>query len=483
MKINPYIFRDYDVRGIADVDLDPERVEAIGKAYGTFLRRRKIRQAVVGRDCRISGEAYEKALLRGMIATGIDVIDVGMVMTQMLYFAQYRFQTNGGVMITASHNPWNFNGFKFATGYSRTTEKEEVLELRRTVENESFSVPTSPGSVTTLEGAVRGQFIEDYANDVLKRVKVKKGFKVVLDAGMGTTGAFNSKILERAGCVVIGQNLEVDGRFPAGTPDPTGTEMMHRVKERVLTEKADIGVAFDGDGDRIGVVDEKGRILWNDVLLAIFSKEILERFPGSKIIINMLCSQLTSKVIEENGGVPVMWRVGHGFIKSKVAQERAVFGGELSGHFFFTDNFYGHDDGTYAFLRVLDYLSHKNTSLGRLHEGLPEYISSPEIKIGCSDDKKVAVIESLTTKFKSDFPRARITDASVIPGSDGTRADFEDGMIVFRYSQNGPYLTVKFEARDQETYDKRKRYVRALLKQYPEITWEAELSVNVSSLE
>ncbi len=483
MKINPYIFRNYDIRGIVDVDLDPEKVGAIGKAYGTFLRRRKIRQAVVGYDCRLSGLQYHDALIRGMSAMGIDTVDLGMVMTQMVYFGQYRFQTNGGVMITASHNPWNFNGFKMATGFSRTTETEEIQEIRKITEDESFFASERAGMVTRLEGVAREAFIEDYAHDVLKRVALKRKFRIVIDAGRGTTGLFNPKIFERAGCEVIGKNLEPDGHFPIGTPDPTATVVMERVRDAVLETRADFGVAFDGDGDRIGIVDEKGNILWNDVLVAIFAKEILERFPRSKIIHNNLCSQLTSEVIRRNGGTPVMWRTGHAFIKSKIAEENAAFGGELSGHFFFADNAYGHDDGTYAVLRVLEYLSDKNAPLSQLYESFPYYISSPEIKIGCPDEKKVEVIRDLSVKFKNDFPEAKITDASVIPGDDGTRADFKDGMMIFRYSQNGPYITVKFEAQDQTTYDVRKRYVKTLLQSYPEMIWEDALAVNLHSLD
>ncbi len=483
MKINPYIFRNYDIRGIAHIDLDEKKVECIGKAYGTFLRRRKIRQAVVGRDCRVSGKAYQQAFVEGLLSVGVDVIDLGMVMTQMVYFAQYRFQTNGGAMVTASHNPWNFNGFKLATGFSRTTETPDVEEIRKLTKTESFYRAEKKGTVTKLTGAKKRAFVEDYSRDVLKRVVLKRRFKIVLDAGHGTTGPFNKKIFEQAGCTVIGNHLEVDGKFPVGTPDPTATIVMKRVRKAVLEHTADLGVAFDGDGDRIGLVDEKGNILWNDVLVAIFAKEILERFPKSKIVHNGLCSQLTSKVIENNGGTPIIWRTGHAFIKSKIAEENAAFGGELSGHFFFADNAYGHDDGTYAVLRVLEYLSQSGKSLSQLYREFPHYISSPEIKIGCPDDKKMQVIHSLSKTFKKDFPKAKITDATVIPGDDGTRADFKDGMMIFRYSQNGPYITVKFEAKDRKTYDERKRYVKQLLKSYPEMVWKDELAVNLSSLD
>lgn len=480
MKINPFVFRNYDIRGIVDEDLDAEKVEAIGKAYGTLLRRRKIRHAVVGRDCRLSGEEYQEALMKGMTSVGINILDLGMVLTQMVYWGQYRFQTNGGVMITASHNPWNFNGFKMGIGYSLTTEIEEVEEIKNYTINENYYKSDKKG---TIENVDQKSFTKDYYNDVLKRVELKKKFKIVMDCGCGTTGKYAPELFKRAGCDVIAVNTKVDGHFPVGTPDPTDKNVMDRVGKLVLKEKADFGMAYDGDGDRIGTVDEKGRILWNDVLVAIFAKEILARFPKSKIIYNTLCSQVVRQVIEKEGGQPIIWRTGHSFIKSKIAQEHAAFGGELSGHFFFADNAYGHDDGCYATLRVLEYLSDSGLGLSELYETFPQFISSPEIKIGCPDDRKAGVIKEISQKFQADFPGEDVTDDTVIPGDDGTRIDFKDGMMVFRYSQNGPYITVKFEAKDQETYDQRKDYVRKMLENYSEMIWEDQLCVNLESLQ
>lgn len=477
MKINPNVFRNYDIRGIADVDLDSAKVEAIGKGYGTFLRRRKIRQAVVGCDCRLTGPAYKTAMIKGLRSMGVSVIDLGVVMTQMMYFAQYRFQTNGGVMITASHNPANYNGMKIAIGYSQTTGPKEVQEIKKIIDEDNYFQSSKEGSHEEKN------VTKDYQNDVLKRIILKKKFKVVVDSGCGTTGMYIPKILKMAGCEVIGRNTKVDGHFPVGTPDPTSKKVVDRVAKVVLKRKADLGITFDGDGDRIGLVDEKGDILWNDVLVAIFAKEILERFPGSKIVFNTLCSQIVREVIKQCGGIPVMWKTGHSFIKAKVAEENAAFGGELSGHFFFADNAYGHDDGTYASLRIMEYLGEKNQTLSQLYESFPKYISSPEIKIGCPDEKKAQVIKELSVVFKKDFFDAEITDSTVIPDDDGTRADFSDGMMIFRYSQNGPYITVKFEAKDQAKYDERKRYVKNLLKSYPEMIWEDDLCVNLESLD
>lgn len=476
MKINPLIFRSYDIRGVVGEDLDEEKVEALGKAFGTFLNRRKIYDIVAGRDSRLSGKSFEKAFIKGVLSTGINVIELGEIMTQMMYFGQYRFQTNGGVILTASHNPWNYNGFKLGIGFSQTTGPEELQRLLELVESEKFHVASKKGKVTKVD---REDFIEDYYHDVLKRVRIDRKFKVVLDPHNGTTALYMPEILRRAGCELVIVNEKVDGRFPSGTPDPTDAKLMKGLADLVVENKADIGLTYDGDGDRMGVVDADGNILWNDVVVAIFAKEILERFPGSNIIYNTLCSQVVRDVVRRNGGTPIMWRTGHAFIKEKIREEEAAFGGELSGHFFFADNAYGHDDGAYATLRILEYLSEKDMPLSKLYQSFPEYISSPEIKIGCPDDKKKEVIKDLSGRFKNDFPEAQITDDSIIPGDDGARADFKDGMIIFRYSQNGPYITIKFEAKDKKTFEKRRSYVRRMLKSYPQMIWEDDLCVNL----
>jgi len=472
------MFRNYDIRGVVDKDLTPKIVEAIGKAYGTLLHRRKIKQAVVGRDCRLSGKIFEKSFIKGLTSCGVDVIDLGMVMTQMVYYAQYLFQTNGCCMITASHNPYNYNGFKLGISFSLTTGPEEVQEIRSYVEKGNFFKSHKPGKLLK-----KVNITEKYYNDVLKRINLKKKYKIVVDTRHGSVGKYMPEILNRVGCKVIGVNLKVDGHFPKGTPDPTEEKFMLDLGEIVKKEKADLGIAFDGDGDRIGLVDERGRILWNDVVVAIFAKEILERFPKSKIIYNTLCSQIVTRVVKQNGGIPIMWLTGHAFIKKKIAEEGAAFGGELSGHFFFNDNAYGHDDGSYACLRLIEYLSEKNITLGKLFDTFPKYISSPEIKIGCPDDKKKDVIKDISIKFKKKYSGAKITDDTVIPGDDGVRADFSDGMMIFRYSQNGPYITVKFEAKDKKTYEERRLYVRKMLHSYPEMIWKDELCVNLHIVE
>ncbi|MGB0756948.1 MAG: phosphomannomutase/phosphoglucomutase [Patescibacteria group bacterium] len=472
MQINPLVYRGYDIRGVAGEDFTPEKVEALGRGFGTMLRKRKIRQMVLGYDARLTGPEYSEAFAKGVISTGVDVIDIGMVMIQTIYFAQYYFQVNGAVMITASHNPASDNGFKMGMRFSQTIV-EEIQELKDIVASDAY------WDKDDLVGTIRKDDVnEAYYQDIIKRSNITKKFKVVVDTGHGVAGKFIPELLEKVGCEVVGQMLEPDGSFPAGTPDPTDNEMIKRVQERVKKENADLGFAFDGDGDRIGIVDDQGEVIWNDELLAIFAREILTRFPGAKIIYNTLCSQAVKKVIEQYKGEPIMWRVGHSYLKEKLVAEKAFFAGELSGHMFFADNFYGHDDGSFVACRLLDFLSEVDKPLSEVRKEMPQYISSPQIKIGCDDKKKIEVIKRLAQEFRDDFKGAEITDDTVIPGDDGVRADFDDGMIVLRYSQNGPYVTFKFEASNEDVYEERRLYLKEKLQAVEELEWESNHSTN-----
>lgn len=470
MKINPLIFRGYDLRGVTDKDLNPEIVEHLGKAYGTFLNRMRIKQAVIGRDIRLSSEDYSKAMIKGLNSTGVNTIDIGLSLVQIVYFAQYHFKMKGCVYVTASHNPPEYNGFKFGTGFSDTMITEEILELRDIADKGEFVSGNGTNQVFDSE-----EIKEIYFKDILNRVEIKNKFKVVVDPSNSTPGKFMPELLERVGCEVIQQNCELDGNFPSGTPDPTAEEVSKRLAKRVLKEKADLGFSYDSDGDRMGVVDGKGNMIWNDVLVALFATDILRRAPGAKIVYNALCSKLTDEIIRKYKGEPVMWMTGHSFIKERTKRERALFGGELSGHFFFCDNFYGHDDACFATLRLLEYLSNENKSLAEVYEALPRYISSPEVKVGCPDDKKVELIDKVIVKeFEKKFGKENIISI------DGARADFADGMMIIRYSHNGPYITIKYEAKDIKTYNQRRQWLYDLLKSHPEVDWS--FGVNVPAL-
>ncbi len=468
-EIPDNIFRGYDLRGIVNKDLNEERVEVLGKAYATWLLQRRIYDCVVGHDCRNTGPSYNKAMIKGLTESGITVYDIGITLSQISYFAQYYFRTRGLVMITASHNPKDYNGFKFGTGFSETMLTEDIQAFKKLVKSGEFVTRQPQGKI------IEKDIAEEYSKDLFRHSDPIRKFKVVVDACAATAGLFLPNILRKAGCEVIEQNTKPDGNFPVGTPDPTESEVQERLAKRVVAEKADLGFSYDADGDRIGVVDGKGNLIWNDVLVSLFAKDILHFLPGSKIIFNTLCSKQVKEVVTATGGIPIIWKTGHSFIKAKVREENAPFGGELSGHFYFVDNFYGHDDGAVASLRILSYLTRVNKSLEEAVKELPKYVASPEIKVGCPDATKFQLVsEKIGGEIKKLYPSAQYVEI------DGVRMDTDNEMMIIRASQNGPYLTVKFEGKTQEAYDTLKKQVNDILHKYNEINFSE--GVNTKSL-
>lgn len=477
MEINPTMFRAYDLRGIAGRDLTPEIVEHLGKAHGTYMKRHGITKAVVGRDCRATSAEYSDALIRGFSWAGIDTVDIGLNLVGTFYWSQHYLNIKGGAFVTASHNPPEYNGFKIAIDLSETLVSDGMQELRRMVQEEDYEQGEKPGSVEKVD------ISEAYLADISKRLPITKKFKVLIDSGNTTAGVIVPDMLRKAGCEVIEKNCTIDPAFPLGVPDPTESIVAERVRKEVLEEGADIGFTYDADGDRIGIIDEKGGIIWNDVLVAIFASDVLRGHPGDKIMYNTLCSKVVDDTIREKGGIPFMWRTGHSFLKKKNQEVKAAFIGELSGHFFFSADFYNHDDGIYSTFRLLHYLSNTDQSLSEAVAKLPKYISSPEIKLGCADDVKVSLIEKMSEILKKDFPQAEVISDQ--RAGDGVRLEMEDSMFVVRYSQNGPYLTIKFEAKTQEKYDELKRYLNKFLHDYPEVDWTNKTitTVNAEALE
>lgn len=465
MEINPSIFRGYDIRGVIGKDLDIESMGLIARAHGTYLSHLGVDKAIVGSDNRLTSEKCRQAVIEGLTKSGINVIDLGMSLTSIVYWAQYHFKSKGAVMVTASHNPSEYNGVKLGRDYSDTLTP--IDEIKKMVFEKDFV--DGNGSITIADPS----YLKAYYDELLSKVGKLNKFKVVVDASNGTAGKFMPDLLRQAGCKVIEQNCELDGNFPSGTPDPTESKVAQRLADRVIKEKADLGFSYDADGDRMGIVDEKGGIIWNDVLVAIFADDVISQNPGASIVFNALCSKVVGDVIVKAGGKPVMWKTGHAFIKDKVKEVSAPFGGELSGHFFFMDKFYGHDDGAYASLRILDYLTRKNQKLSEVIDSFPKYISSPEVKIGCPDEVKFEVVGRMAKIMIEKFGQDKVNKM------DGARVDFEDGMIIVRASQNGPYLTAKFEAKNQATYDERLKYVKDLLKAQPEIDWNKGVNIEI----
>jgi phosphomannomutase / phosphoglucomutase len=475
MQINPYMFRGYDLRGIVGKDLNPDIVEAIGKAFGTYLKRKGISEAVIGFDCRKTSPEYSEALIKGISWSGVSAVNIGMNLVGTFYWSQYLLKKQGGVFVTASHNPAEFNGFKFANNYSETLVSDGMDELKRMVMEDDYEQGAVPGKIERID--IR----QAYFDDIIKRLPLEKKFKVVVDPSCSTAGAIAPDLLRQAGCEVIEKNCALDPSFPLGTPDPTESVVANRLSQEVLEAGADIGFSYDADGDRIGIVDDKGGIIWNDVLVALFAIDVLAEHPGAKIMFNTLCSKVVPETILKYGGEPFMWRTGHSFLKKKNQEVKAAFIGELSGHFFFSADFYNHDDGLYSTMRLLHYLSRTGVALSEAIAALPKYISSPEIKLFCADDKKVGLIEKLSPALRSDYPQAEVVDDE--RAGDGLRLDLPGSMFVIRYSQNGPYLTIKFEAKIEEQYEELKKYITDLLHAQPEIDWQNKINVNTEALD
>lgn len=459
-SINAHIFRGYDIRGVAGEDLSEDVYYTLGRAYSTFLQQRRIREAAVGHDNRITSVDFTRAFIAGLNDGGIDTIYIGFSLSQIVYFSSYEFKTKGSAMVTASHNPKEFNGLKLGVGYSDTMITEEIQEMRQFVEAGKYFEPEKKG--TNREQDI----FPAYKKDILKYFNLKRPWKIVVDACNTTSGMFYPQIFREAGCEVIEQNTNLDGNFPLGVPDPTEVEVLDRLAAGVKTAGADLGFAYDTDGDRMAVVDNNGQVLWMDTIVAIFAKDVLDFIPGAPIVYNTLCSRQVTEAIESAGGTPLMWMTGHSFIKAKVKEARSPFGGELSGHIFFMDNFYGHDDGAFASLRLLAYLERKNQKLSDAVAELAHYVSSPEIKFGLADDIKFKFVDTvIQEEFRKRWPEAKYVTI------DGVRMDTQNTMAIIRASQNGPYITVKFEGKTQEQYDEMKRTLKEILSVHPEIDW------------
>jgi len=465
MNLSSNIFRGYDIRGLVDQELNEEVYYTLGKGYASFLNRRRIKTCTVGRDCRLTSELYSKAFIKGLSDSGIDSVDLGLSMSQIVYFSSYIFLTKGSAMITASHNPKEFNGLKLGVGYSDTMVSEEIAELKEIIHTESFVNGEGKNKVYDI--------FSQYQDAILNNFSLKRPWRIVVDACNTGSGYFYPTLLKSAGCEVIEQNCNIDGNFPLGAPDPTETEVLERLAKRVISEKADLGFAYDTDGDRMAVVDGQGQVLWMDIIVALFAKDVLDYLPNAPIVFNNLCSKVVSETITAHHGQPVMWKTGHSFIKAKVKESRSPFGGELSGHIFFMDNFFGHDDGAYASLRLLAYLERTGQTLSEAVDKLPKYQSSPEIKLGLADELKFNLIAGpIKDDLISAFPGSQLNTI------DGVRIDTTDLMAVIRASQNGPYITIKFEAKTAEQYKDLKQKIRAILQKYPQVDWRSGVNTH-----
>ena len=443
--MNSEMFREYDIRGIAGEDMNEEDVALIGRGIGTFLKQKGCRTLSVGRDCRLTSDAYAARLMEGLQDTGIDVVDIGVCPTPLLYFSIKHLEQDGGVMVTASHNPKEYNGFKVCHGLD-SVHGEDLQKILRIIEQGRFA--EGRGNRTTAD------VLTPYQDWVADNIHLPKGLRVGIDAGNGTAGVVAVPLIRRLGCEVHDIYCDMDGTFPNHPADPTVLSNMQDLIALVKEEKLDVGIGFDGDGDRIGVVDDQGNIVYGDKLMIIFAREILQRKPGATFISEVKCSQVMYDDIEKHGGRAIMWKTGHSLIKKKMKEEGAALAGEMSGHMFFADRYFGFDDATYAACRLLEILSTTGQTIPQLLADVPETFTTPEIRVDCPDHLKFDVVRRVADFFRKDY---RIIDI------DGVRVLFDDGWGLVRASNTQPALVLRFEASTPERLEEIRKLVEGVL--------------------
>jgi len=456
--INPQIFREYDIRGLVDKDLTPDSTERIGKGIGTYIRRNGGKTLTVGYDMRGSSIPFRDSLIRGLNSTGCDVIDIGLVPTPVAYFSLYHLKPDGGVMITGSHNPPEFNGFKISHGL-HSLYGDRIQELRRLINLNEFEFGVGKLSHANI--------LEDYLQCVSSSVNISRSVKVVVDGGNGCFGIVGPKLLKQIGANITELYCEPDGNFPNHHPDPTVAKYMVDLIDKVKEEGAELGIGFDGDADRIGIVDEKGNMLWGDQLLMLFARDILKRNPGATVVGEVKCSQTLFKDIEEHGGTAVMSAAGHSLIKKKMQETNALLAGEMSGHICFADSYYGFDDAIYAACRILKIVSSSKLKVSEMLLDVPKTAATPEIRVDCPDDRKFEIVRELTESFSKKYDVINI---------DGARVNFDKGWALIRASNTQPVIVFRFEANNAERLDEIISLVRKAMSKYePIVTLGQEL--------
>ena len=448
MKVPGNIFREYDIRGLVAYELTDEPVLGFAKAFGTYARRLNCKKIAVGRDVRLSADHFLALVTEGLLSTGCDVVDIGVVPTPLLYFSLFQLPVDGGVMITASHNPSEYNGFKLCIG-RETIYGKEIQKIREMIEPEDFI--TGKGKVTVVE-----DIIGRYAEFVRKNIHLHSTVKCVIDAGNGTASLVAPDLIRSLGCEVSEFYCTPDGNFPNHHPDPTIEENLIDLIETVRKERAQVGLAFDGDSDRLGVVDENGNILWGDQLLFIFARDVLKRRSKGTIIYEVKCSKTLEEEIRKLGGNPIMWKAGHSLIKGKMKETGAVLAGEMSGHLFFADEYFGYDDAIYAAARLLRIISETEIPLSQFLKDVPKTYTTPEIRVDCPDESKFGVVEAVKKHYEGKQPLVDV---------DGVRISFEGGWGLVRGSNTQPSLVLRFEADTPERLKEIRDEVESIVRQ------------------
>lgn len=431
--LNEKIFREYDIRGVADRDLPHNVVSKLGRAIGSYVKRKGGKTLTVGRDCRISSDRIRQSLIDALLSTGVNVIDIGLVPTPLLYFSVFELNSDGGIMITGSHNPPEHNGFKICVGKT-TIHGEEIQYLKQIIQKDSYE----SGKGTLSEKDIKPL----YTSMILKNIKHPLNLKVCVDSGNGMGGIIGPEIFRKLGCEVVELFSDLDGRFPNHHPDPTVIENLSFLAEKVKQTNAVVGIGFDGDADRIGVVDPSGKPIYGDELLVIYAREILKENSGATIISEVKASHRLFNDIALHGGRPILWKTGHSLIKAKMKEEGALLAGEMSGHIFFNDRYYGFDDAIYAAARLLEILAINKKTTAELITDLPVSFSTPEIRKDCPDEIKFTVVERALKQFQSQGLKVNAID--------GARVEFGDGWGLVRASNTQPVLVLRFEASSQD---------------------------------
>ena len=451
MDINPYIFREYDIRGVVEEDFQPEVVELLGKGFGTFVKNKDIDKISLGGDVRLTTKTLKEAFAKGVLSTGVNIIDLGIIPTPISYFSIHHLNLQGAVQITGSHNPPEFNGFKMTLS-TGAVYGEQIMSIKDIIDSGEFA--EGKGVIENIN------ITDEYCRDIVNKIKLDKPLKIITDCGNGAGGLVAPKVLREIGCEVDELFTEPDGRFPNHHPDPTVEKYIKVLIEKVRNGNYDFGVAFDGDMDRIGVVDNKGEIVWADYLMALLAEEVLADGPKT-IIFDVKCSQGLAERIVELGGKPLMYKTGHSLIKEKLRELDEDFAGEMSGHIFFGDEHYGYDDALYVAARFARLMSRTEDTVSEKMARLPKYYSTPEMRLNISDDKtKFEIVEKAVEYFTKNF------DCDTI---DGVRIQYGDGWGLVRASNTQPVIVVRFEARTEERLNEIKDEVIGKLMEYGEI--------------
>ncbi|MBI2494836.1 MAG: phosphomannomutase/phosphoglucomutase [Candidatus Rokubacteria bacterium] len=452
--LNPHVFRAYDVRGLVGSDVTPDVFRAVGRAYATLIRRAGGGAVAVGQDNRLSSDGLKAGFVAGVRAAGVDVVDVGLVTTPILYFAVAHWRLAGGANITGSHNALEYNGVKMVHRGAAPLTEEEIQALRRMIE---------AGDLAEGAGALAARSPrEDYLATVAGLVRPARRLRVVVDAGNGVAGLYAPELLRRIGCDVVELHCESDGRFPHHLPDPEDEKNVVDLQARVKEAGADLGVAYDGDADRVGIVDDRGRRHEADLILILLSRDLLARHPGAAVVFDVKSSQSLIDDIRRHGGVPVMWKTGHSHLKRKMREDGILLGGEVSGHMFFAEGYYGVDDGILASCKIVEIAARAEGPLSRLFDSVPHLCATPELKAPCPDAEKFRVIEELTRELRGRYGTIDIDGARVLfPGG---------GWGLVRASNTNPYLTLRFEAKTEAEIAAMKRVIYDALRRYPFVT-------------